>query len=75
MHRLYTEANQYGLERQRSLKGLSRRELATLRNGRLFDAGEWFAKAGKWLFDQLAYLGSKSPCFEYDLACEAQFMA
>jgi hypothetical protein len=74
MQHLYTESLQYGLERQKTLRGEQRHELASLSDGRRTGASELLHRAASWLVDQLAALGQNLPCVDNELACDVQLV-
>ena len=74
MQHLFTQANLYGLDRQKRLQGEQHRELVSLSDGRPPTAREMFHQANEWLFDQLAELGRSVPCVDNELACDARFI-
>ncbi len=74
MHRLYTEINWYGIERQNLLRGEQRRERISLNDGVPLDTGRWIHQATEWLVDQLAYIGKSLPCVDNELVCDLQFV-
>ena len=75
MYHLYTEINQYGLERQKLLLGEQRPERISLSDGRMLNPGQWLHRATEWLVDQLAFVGKSLPCVDNDLACDIPFTA
>jgi hypothetical protein len=75
MWHLYTEINQYGIERQKLLLGEQKRERILLSDGRLSSARQWLRTTGEWLVDQLAILGKNQVCVDNEPVCDIPFAA